>query len=116
MKKDIRASQYTHAGDPLKIDCGYRLNGVIRLFQGVSLAREPDSAKILAFSYPALAQGIARIENAKIDLTAIVEDNLDRTDEAIQFAIETLERTSINVAEVSQLGAIAERAITEMRL
>lgn len=116
MNKDIRASQYTHAGDPLKIDCGYRPNGVIRLFHGVSLATEPDSAKILAFSYPALAQGIARTENAKTDLTAIVEDNLDRTDEAIRFAIDTLERTSINVAEVSQLGAIAERARTEMRL
>jgi hypothetical protein len=109
-------AKYTHSGDPLKIDCGYQPNGVIRLFQAVSLSTEPDSAKILAFSYPALSEGIARIENAKTDLTAIVEDELDRNDEAIQFALETLERTAINIAGINQLGAIAERARTEMRL
>ncbi|PYY14449.1 MAG: DUF3037 domain-containing protein [Acidobacteria bacterium] len=116
LNKKIKAAKYTHRGDPLRIDCGYRPNGVIRLFHAVSLAAEPDSAKVLAFSYPALSEGIAQVEDAKTDLTAIIEDGLNREDDAIQFAIHTLERTSINVAPISQLGLLAERARKELRL
>ena len=37
MRKQIAVAQYTRAGDPLRIDCGYRPNGVIKMFQAVSL-------------------------------------------------------------------------------
>lgn len=97
LNKKIKAAKYTRPGDPLKIDCGYRPNGVIRLLPAVSLTTEPDSAKVLAFTYPLLAEGIERIERAKTDFTAVVEDDLDRGVEAIQFAVEALERTSIHV-------------------
>jgi hypothetical protein len=116
LTKNIRASKYTHPGDPLKIDCGYQPNGVIRLFHGVSLRRDPDSAKVLAFSYPALVEGIARVEKTKTDLTAIVDEPLDREDDAVQFAIESLRRSAIEVAPVAGMAAIAERARQEMRL
>ena len=116
LNKKIKASKYTHRGDPLKIDCGYRPNGVIRLFHALSLETEPDSAKVLAFTYPSLSEGIARIENARTDLTVIVEDDLNREDQAIEFAIQILEQTSIKVAPVSQLPIYAERARQEMRL
>ena len=116
LTKDIKAEKYTHRGDPLKIDCGYRPNGVVKLFHGVSLATNSDSAKVLAFTYPALAAGILRLENAKTELTALVEDNLDREDKEIGFAFETLERTSIQVASLSQMPAIAERARLELGL
>ena len=46
----------------------------------------------------------------------MVEDDLDRDDEAIKFAMDTLERTSTNVAGVNQLDAIAERARIELPL
>jgi len=116
LNKKVKAAKYTHRGDPLKIDCGYRPNGVIRLFHAVSLATEPDSAKVLAFSYPSLSEGIARVEHAKTDLTAVVEDGLNREDDAIQFAIQTLEQSSIKVASVNQLPMLAERARQELRL
>jgi hypothetical protein len=116
LQKKIKVSNYTQVGDPLKIDCGYQPNGVIRLFHAVSLAAEADSAKVLAFSYPALAQGIARVEGVKTELTAIVENGLDREDNAIKFAISTLERTSISVASLSELPWFAERARRELRL
>src|ERR1700735_4055430 len=32
MRKRIAAAEYTRPGDSLKIDCGYRPNGVIRMF------------------------------------------------------------------------------------
>lgn len=116
LTKNIRASKYTHPGDSLRIDCCYQPNGVIRLFQGVSLRSDPNSAKVLAFSYPALTEGIARVERAKADLTAIVDESLDRQDDAVQFAIASLRRSNIHVAPLAEMGAIAERARQEMRL
>src|SRR6185437_4555026 len=35
MRKQIRAADYTKPGDPLRIDAGYRPNGVIKMFQCV---------------------------------------------------------------------------------
>lgn len=116
MRKRIPVAQYTHKGDPLKLDCGYRPNGVVHLFHAVSLATDVDSAKVLAFSYPQIKDGIARVENAKTSLTAIVEDNLDRGDEAIGFALATFEKTNILVATASELPQIAEQARVEMRV
>jgi len=116
MNQKIKVAKYTHSGDPLKIDCGYRPNGVIRLFHAVSLASELDTVKVLAFSFPSLGAGIQRVENAKTDLTAIVEDDLNRNDDGVHFALQTLEQSSINVAMVSLLPELAERARTELRL
>src|SRR6185437_6570807 len=73
MRKRIAASLYTRAGDPMKIDCGYRPNGVIRMFQAVSLENDVQAAKGLAYSAPQLRQGVERVESAKLELTAVVE-------------------------------------------
>ena len=116
MRKAIPVEQYTHKGDPLKIDCGYRPNGVIRLFQAVSVETDADAAKVLAFSYPQIAEGVRRAEQAQAHLTAVVEDGLDRSDEAVAFALGVLERGGIAVAAVGERPTIAERARVEMRV
>ncbi len=48
-------------------------NGLVRMFQAVSLEADADDAKLLAFSAGSLIEGVKRIENAKLELTAIVE-------------------------------------------
>jgi hypothetical protein len=116
MRKKIAAADYTHKGDPLRLDCGYRPNGVVRFFHATPLATNADVAKVLAFSYPQIAEGVTRVEKAKTELTAIVEDDLDRQDEEVAFAIDTLQRSSILVAPLSELGRLAERARVEMRV
>jgi hypothetical protein len=116
LNKEIAVERYTNPGDPLKIDCGYRPNGVIRLFHALALSTEPNNAKVLAFTFPLLSAGIARMENAKAELTAIVEDDLDRHEASTQFALDTLERSSIQFAAVSQMPQIAERARLELKL
>jgi hypothetical protein len=113
---NIAASRYTRPGDPLKIDCGYKPNGVVHLFQAVALSTEPDTAKVLAFSYPLLAQGILRERHAKTELTAIVENEIDGEDGARQFAIETLKDSGIRIAPVRDMPAIAERARIDLRM
>ena len=116
MRKDIAVESYTHKGDPLKIDCAYRPNGVIKMFHGVALSSDVDSAKVLAFSYPEIEAGIARDEEARLSLTAIVEDGLDRSDEGILFALAIMERSRIAVAGVSEMPRLAEIARRELRV
>src|SRR5215469_7894143 len=73
MRKQIRAADYTRPGDPLRIDAGYRPNGVIRMFHAVSLDPGVEMAKVLAFSSASLRAGVERVEKAQLQLTAIVE-------------------------------------------
>ena len=113
-RRDIALASYGAKGDPLKIDFGYRPNGVIKMFQAVSLETDVDAAKVLAFSYPTLREGLRRAENVRSELTAVVEDGLSREDEAIGFALATLAASEIRVAAVSEMPAYAERARVEM--
>ncbi len=132
MRKDIAVAQYTRQGDPLKIDCGYRVpgspasadfaldgvvaNGVIHLFHAVSLVSDVNSAKVLAYSYAEMLQGLRAAEHATSDLTAITEDELDIHDEGVAFALATLQKSEIEIARVSQMPQIAERARIELKL
>jgi hypothetical protein len=75
-----------------------------------------NAAKILAFSFPQLAQGIARAENKRTELTAVVEDDLDRQDEAISFAWETMEQQQIRVMPLASMKQYAEIAARELRV
>ena len=120
MWKRVPASEYTRAGDPLKIDCGYKPNGPgsaesVKLFHGVSLASDSDVAKVLAFSYPQLREGISRSLQADAKLTAIV-DAVESEDDETKFAREVLEKAEIAIALTSELPVIAERARVEMKV
>src|SRR4051812_37307192 len=108
--------QYTRAGDPLKIDCGYVPNGTVKLCHAVSLANDPDSTKILAFTYPQLAEGIARTDKKKAELTAVTEDELDEEDESTAFALETLTKSKIKIVPVAEMDRIAKLAREELRI
>ena len=114
MFKNVPVAEYTYTGDPLKIDVSYRPNGIVKMLQAISLEANIDGAKALSFSYPQLVAGISRKENAGTSLTAIVEDDLDRDDPEVGFALETLERTGITVAAAKELPVIAERARVEL--
>jgi hypothetical protein len=116
MRKDIAVAQYTRKGDPLKIDCGYRPNGVIHFFHAVSLATDVNLAKVLAFSYAEMREGLRAAEHATSDLTAITEDELDRNDEGVAFALATMQASDIAVAKISEMPAIARRARIELKL
>jgi hypothetical protein len=128
MRKRIAASLYTAPGDPMKIDCGYRPNGVIRMFHAVSFEGDVEAAKVLAFTAPQLREGIERVEQAKLELTAIVEpiklidkendnDSENQDDnEAYRFGVETMERQAIRVMTVNDLARIAATAKIELRV
>ncbi|MGZ4895843.1 MAG: DUF3037 domain-containing protein [Candidatus Angelobacter sp.] len=116
MEEKIPVSRYTRSGDPLKIDCGYSPNGTVKLFHAVTLNSDVNAAKVLAFSFPQLAQGIRKAEGKQALLTAVVEDNLPSDDEAVNFARETLEQSAIRIAPVSTMPQIARDAARELAL
>ncbi len=142
MRKRIRAADYTRPGDPLRIDAGYRPNGVIRMFHAVSLEHTGgvgggmgvEMAKVLAFSAASLRAGVERVEKAELDLAAIVEpwsriagrdeprrllageEDSDERLGAYRFAIETMEEHRIRVLTTNDLGRLAETARRELRV
>jgi hypothetical protein len=122
MRKRIAAATYTRAGDPMRIDCGYRPNGVIRMFQAVSLEGDVEAAKGLAYSASQLRDGVLRVENAKLELTAVVEPTRllagDESEDAerYRFGVEAMESQEIRVMTVNDLARIAETARVELRV
>jgi hypothetical protein len=137
LRKRIAASQYTRPGDPLRIDMGYRPNGLVRMFHAVSL--QPGSglnmgagaglgaglemAKVLAFSAADLRAGVERVEKAQLELTAVIEPaaRVGATDEEperlemYRFGVETMEEHQIRVLTTSDMGRVAETARRELR-
>jgi hypothetical protein len=116
MRQNIPVAQYTRNGDPLKLDCGYSPNGTVKLFHAVSLATDVNSAKVLAFTFPQLADGIRKAETKRAELTAVVEDDLPTEDETISFARETLQQHSIVIASAAEMPRIAAAAARELGL
>ncbi|MGH9589402.1 MAG: DUF3037 domain-containing protein [Terracidiphilus sp.] len=123
MRKRIAASEYTRPGDPLRIDAGYRPNGIVRMFHSVSLEPGVEMAKVLAFSAAGLHSGVNRVEKASLELTAVVEPaaKLGATEEEperlamYRFGVETMEEHRIRVLTTSDLGRVAETARRELR-
>ena len=124
LRKRIPASDYTRPGDPLRIDVGYRPNGLIRMFHAVSLEPGVEMAKVLAFSSASLRAGVQGIEKAELELTAIVEPalKLGATDEdperlaMYRFGVETMEEHQIRVLTTADMSRVAETAQRELRV
>lgn len=126
MRKRIAASTYTRAGDPMKLDCGYRAlaapeSAMIRIFQSVSLEGDVDAAKGLAWAAPQLRDGVRRVESADLELTAVVEPlrSMSEDGESVdryRFGVEAMEREAIRVVTVADLARVAETARRELRV
>jgi Protein of unknown function (DUF3037) len=121
MRKRIAASIYTLPGDPMKIDCGYRPNGVVKMFHAVSLDGDVEAAKVLAYSAPRLRDGVSRVEAARLELTAVVEPlrEVSGEDEGIEryrFGVEAMESQDVRVLTTNDLARAAETAKTDLRL
>jgi hypothetical protein len=124
LRKRIAASEYTRPGDPLRIDAGYRPNGIIKMFQAVSLDQGVEMAKVLAFSAPGLRAGVERVEKASLELTAVIEpaaklgastEEPERL-EMYRFGVETMEEHQIRVLTTLDMGRVAETARRELRV
>jgi hypothetical protein len=142
MRRRIAAAEYTRPGDPMRIDCGYRAlrgttgpgrgtdgpatagpgGGVIRMFQAVSLEGDVEAAKGLAYTAPRLRDGVARVEGAGLELTAVVEplraisgeELEEEATERYRFGVEAMEQQAIRVVTVLDLARAAQTARLEL--
>jgi len=122
LRKRIAASEYTRPGDPLRIDMGYRPNGLIRMFHAVSLEPGVEMAKVLAFSAASLRAGVERVEKASLELTAVIEPaaKLGATEaeperlQMYRFGVDTMEESHIRVLTTADMVRVAETARREL--
>ncbi len=120
MNKRIPAERYTRKGDPLRLDCGYwndpRFDKVLHIFQAVSLEGDLESAKVLSFMAPQLHAAVARRDQAKLQLTAVVEPRMalapedGELEERYRFGVETMENE--HLIRVLPMGRLEEAAKT----
>ena len=83
----------------------------------MSLESDVEAAKGIAYSAPALREGVLRVDGADLELTAIVE-SISTVAEVEQygFGVQVMEREAIRVLTVADLGRIAETARRELHV
>jgi hypothetical protein len=110
----VPVAPYTKPGDPFQFDFGYRVGGEIKLFQAVSLKATVDAAITLAARYPRIAPVMSKVAGLPV-LTAVIDDDLDRGQESVQFALSMMEDEKIRIAVAAQMPMIAEVVRRELR-
>jgi len=111
----LPVAPYTKPGDPFQFDFGYRVAGELKLFQAVSLKAGVDAAVLLAARYPRIVPVMSKMTGSAPLLTAVIDDDLDRGQESVQFALSMMEEEKIRIAVVGEMPGIAEVARRELR-
>lgn len=114
MQRDLDVVQYTGQGDPFRIDFGFRLGSVVKMFHAVSVAANVDQALALAYRYSRVEAGMRR-EQLQASLTAVVDQEMALQEEKTRFAIRMLEQTSVRVRTVEEIAEIAGEVWRELR-
>jgi Protein of unknown function (DUF3037) len=122
MRKRIEASEYTRHGDSLLIDAGYGHDGVVRMFHAVSLEKDAEMAKALAFSTTELRNGVQRVEKASLELNAVVASAgtveatpASKRSALFRFGVATMEEHGIRVLSTDDLAPVAEAVREDLR-
>lgn len=119
LRTGIPVAQYTEEGDPLKIDFAYNPStpgqSLVRMFQAISLERDINAAKVLAFSCPRIVAGLREKEGSELQVTAIIEAELPLTRE-IEFGKRVMRESGVVIRTLVDVPAIAERAREELKL
>jgi hypothetical protein len=114
MQRDLDLTKYTGAGDPCRIDFGYRMDNSMRMFQAVSVATNADQALALSYRYSRIEPGMQR-EALQASLTAVIDQRVALQEEKTRFAIETLKQNSVRVRTVEEMTEIASEVRRELR-
>jgi hypothetical protein len=89
--------------------------GEIKLFQAVSLKAGVDAAVLLAARYPRIVPVMSKVAEAAPMLTAVIDDDFDRGQDSVQFALSMMEDEKIRIAVAAEMPMIAEVARRELR-
>jgi hypothetical protein len=114
MQRNLDVVKYTGQGDPFRIDFGYRMGSVIKMFHAVSLAANVDQALALGYRYSRVEAGM-RLESLQASLTAVVDRQIEILDERAEFAVGMLKSNSVGIHTVSEMAEIADGVRRELR-
>jgi hypothetical protein len=109
--EQIAAVKYTKKkGDSLVFDFGYVIGGDVRFFQAVPLKTKINQliAVNIANRFTKVADCIYSENQTRAQLTAVVSDDLDRTNPEIEFALEAFKDNGVHVATVAEMPSIAD--------
>jgi hypothetical protein len=108
----VKAVEYTKkTGDSLVFDFGYVVGSEVRFFQAVPLKTNVNQliAVNIAHRFPKVADCIHTKNGSRALLTAVVADDLDRTNPDIEFALDALKDNNVKVATVADMPSIANQ-------
>jgi hypothetical protein len=112
---EVPAEPYTKPGDPFTFDFGYNTGSEIKLFHAVSLKAGVESAVLLAARYSKIAPVMAKVTQATPELTAVIDDDLERGRAEVGFALDMMKEEGISIAVAADMPEIAERVRRELR-
>jgi hypothetical protein len=115
MQTNIALVEYTRPGDPLKLDYGYSVADGTKFLQAVSLAQRVEQGMILAARFPQIAAGIKAKKHVGAWLTAVVDDNLDRNRDEVNFALDMMQESGIVAVPAEKMAQIADGIWLELK-
>lgn len=116
MNRDISMTRYTKPGDPLKLDFEYIVNNNVKFLHAVSLRGSTIPARLLGPQFPEISAAIKQKTGANAFLTAVVDDDLDRSNVEIGFALEKLTGNGVQIAARKEMPEIAQAIRIELGL
>jgi len=108
MQTNIAVSEYTRPGDPLKLDFGYPADDGFKFLHAVSLAQRVEQGMLLAAKFPRIAASMQAKRDVKAWLTAVVDDDVDRSRDEVNVALDMLQENGIIVARAGEMPEIAD--------
>ncbi len=108
LEKKIPASRWTQPGDPFMFDYGYQPNGALKLIHALSLERDTQLAKTLAYTLDC----VRRVDSAY--LTAVVGGLPKAEDPVAEATHNILKEAGISILPLSEINALAAAVRMEL--
>lgn len=99
----VPVEEFTHPGDPLKLDYAYRYNGTRGYLHAIALDRDVSQSKVLAYT----AESI-RARVPKSIFTAVTNAEPSPENSRHRFIVETLRAQDISILPLGQIEQFAE--------
>lgn len=104
IEKGVPAAEFTFAGDPTKIDYGYRRNGTRGFLQTISLFPTPGDVKSFAYTVQRIREKVHSSE-----FTAVTDTPLSEEKEGHQFVRQTLREMGVEAVPMEGFAVWAAR-------
>lgn len=104
LERGVRVEEFTHRGDRFRFDFGYRRNGHLGFLHTLTLEREVDRAKVLAYTMERIRTRLAA-QKLSARCTAVVEGPPES--ETAELAARILAEQEIALTPVAALESFA---------